>query len=62
MEDAGYIYVNVDDSWEGERDTRGNIHPNGKFPDMKALADYCAFKRTEVRNLFLSRPEDLRRL
>ena len=40
MRDAGYIYVNVDDSWEGQRDAQGNIHPNSKFPDMKALGDY----------------------
>jgi alpha-galactosidase len=40
MRDAGYVYVNVDDTWEGERDAQGNIHPNGKFPDMKALGDY----------------------
>src|SRR5215831_10866301 len=40
MRDAGYVYVNVDDTWEGERDAKGFIHPNNKFPDMKALADY----------------------
>jgi alpha-galactosidase len=40
MRDAGYVYVNIDDTWEGERDAQGNIHPNRKFPDMKALADY----------------------
>ena len=44
MKDAGYIYVNVDDSWEGQRDAQGNIHSNGKFPDMKALADYVHSK------------------
>ena len=44
MRDAGYVYVNVDDSWEGERDTRGTIYPNKKFPDMKALADYVHSK------------------
>jgi len=37
---AGYVYVNIDDSWEGSRDAQGNIHSNVKFPDMKALADY----------------------
>ena len=44
MRDAGYGYVNIDDTWEGERDARGNIHPNRKFPDMKALADYVHSK------------------
>ena len=40
MRDAGYIYVNIDDTWEGERDSQGDIQTNSKFPDMKALADY----------------------
>ena len=40
MHDAGYVYVNIDASWEGSRDAQGNIHSNKKFPDMKALADY----------------------
>ena len=40
MRDAGYIYVNIDDTWEGQRDAQGNIQTNSKFPDMKALADY----------------------
>lgn len=44
MRDAGYIYVNIDDTWEGERDAQGVIHPNKKFPDMKALADYVHSK------------------
>jgi alpha-galactosidase len=44
LRDAGYIYVNIDDTWEGERDAHGNIHANSKFPDMKALADYVHSK------------------
>ncbi|HEU4983488.1 MAG TPA: glycoside hydrolase family 27 protein, partial [Acidobacteriaceae bacterium] len=44
MRDAGYIYINIDDSWEGKRDAQGNIHPNSKFPDMKALSDYVHSK------------------
>jgi alpha-galactosidase len=40
MKDAGYLYVNIDDTWEGARDAGGNIRSNEKFPDMKALADY----------------------
>lgn len=40
MMDAGFIYVNIDDTWEGQRDAQGKIHPNNKFPDMKKLADY----------------------
>ena len=44
MRDAGYIYVNIDDTWEGTRDAQGNIRANEKFPDMKALADYVHSK------------------
>jgi alpha-galactosidase len=40
MKAAGYQYINIDDTWEGERDAQGNITTNKKFPDMKALADY----------------------
>jgi len=44
MRDAGYLYVNIDDTWEGVRDAQGNIQPNHKFPDMKALASYIHSK------------------
>jgi len=40
LSSLGYIYINIDDCWEGTRDPNGNIVPNGKFPNMKALADY----------------------
>ena len=41
MREAGYTYINIDDTWEGDqRDAQGNITTNRKFPDMKALADY----------------------
>ncbi|ESQ91155.1 glycoside hydrolase family 27 protein [Asticcacaulis benevestitus] len=40
LRDAGYVYVNIDDGWQGERDAQGVLHPNTNFPDMKALADY----------------------
>jgi alpha-galactosidase len=44
MRDAGYAYVNIDDGWEGERGVDGIPHPNNRFPDMKALADYVHAK------------------
>src|ERR1700752_1914921 len=44
MGDAGYIYVKVDHPWEGQRDADGNIHPNSRFPNMKALGDYIHSK------------------
>src|SRR5438094_1702199 len=40
MKAAGYLYINIDDTWEAGRDAQGNIQTNKKFPDMKALADY----------------------
>ena len=40
MGKAGYIYVNIDDTWEAGRDAAGNITTNNKFPDMKALSAY----------------------
>ena len=44
MKDAGYVYVNIDDTWEGDRDANGVLRSNSKFPDMKALADYVHSK------------------
>ncbi len=44
LKDAGYVYLNIDDTWEGKRDANGFIQPNEKFPDMKALADYVHSK------------------
>ena len=40
--DAGYVYLNLDDGWHGERDEQGFIHEDPvKFPSgIKALADY----------------------
>jgi alpha-galactosidase len=44
MRDAGYTYINIDDTWEGQRDAQGNIQSNSKFPDMKALSDFVHSK------------------
>ncbi|HEY1208955.1 MAG TPA: glycoside hydrolase family 27 protein [Terracidiphilus sp.] len=48
MRDAGYVYVNIDDTWEGQRDADGVLHSNAKFPDMKALADYVHSKGLKI--------------
>ena len=48
MKDAGYVYVNIDDTWEGDRDADGVLHTNAKFPDMKALADYVHSKGLKI--------------
>ena len=49
MKEAGYQYINIDDTWEGDaRDAQGNITTNKKFPDMKALADYVHSKGLKI--------------
>src|SRR5262245_15204663 len=42
MRDAGYVHLNIDDCWHGERDADGVIQADpARFPGgMKALADY----------------------
>ena len=44
--DAGYIYLNIDDCWHGERDADGFIQADSvRFPSgIKALADYVHSK------------------
>lgn len=44
MRDAGYVYINIDDTWEAGRDAQGVIQTNERFPNMKALADYVHSK------------------
>lgn len=50
MADYGYQYVNIDDCWMKKmgdvpyRDAGDAVLPNGKFPDMKGLADYIHSK------------------
>ncbi len=48
MKDAGFLYINIDDTWEGKRDDKGVIHPNRKFRDMKALTDYVHSKGLKI--------------
>lgn len=46
LADCGYVYVNIDDCWHGERDADGNIQCDPEtFPSgMKALGDYLHSK------------------
>jgi alpha-galactosidase len=48
MSKLGYLYINIDDTWQGTRDAAGNIQANRKFPDMKALADYVHSKGLKI--------------
>ncbi len=63
MAKAGYTYVNIDDTWEGQtRDASGHITTNRKFPDMKALADYVHSKGLKIGLYSVARPDDLCRV
>jgi alpha-galactosidase len=46
MRDAGYVYIVIDDCWQGQRDARGDIQPDQeRFPSgMKVLGDYIHAK------------------
>ncbi|MGA8367496.1 MAG: glycoside hydrolase family 27 protein [Candidatus Acidiferrales bacterium] len=48
MKDAGYVYINIDDCWQGVRDSSGMIQANERFGDMKALADYVHAKGLKI--------------
>ncbi|MGA2328476.1 MAG: glycoside hydrolase family 27 protein [Bryobacteraceae bacterium] len=48
MSKAGYTYIVVDEGWSSGRDANGNIVGNGKFPDMKALANYVHSKGLKI--------------
>ena len=58
----GYIYVNIDDTWEDGRDANGNIQLNSKFHDMKSLADYVHSKGLKLGIYSSPGPEELRRV
>lgn len=48
--ELGYEYVNIDDGWQGGRDSKGNLYPvASRFPfGMKALADYVHSKGLKI--------------
>jgi alpha-galactosidase len=50
MKDAGYMYVNLDDCWHGQRDSMGFIHANPvHFPNgIKPVADYVHSKGLKI--------------
>ncbi|MCQ2325398.1 MAG: glycoside hydrolase family 27 protein, partial [Paludibacteraceae bacterium] len=50
LRDAGYIYLNLDDCWHGERDNLGFIHEDPtRFPSgIKSLADYVHSKGLKI--------------
>ncbi len=48
MRDTGYVYVNIDDGWQGKRDRHGRLSGNDRFPDMPALAAYIHDRRLKL--------------
>jgi len=45
LADYGWSYINIDDGWEApQRNAKGEIEANEKFPDMKALTEYVHSK------------------
>jgi len=60
MKDAGYVYVNIDDTWEGEPDADGVSTRNAKFPDMKASWPITCTRRGSSLAFFFARAKDLR--
>jgi len=45
LADHGFMYINIDDCWQGGRDpATGKVYPNRKFPDMAELAAYIHAK------------------
>jgi hypothetical protein len=62
LRDAGYIYLNIDDTWQGQRDANGIIHPNEKFPEHEGVGWLCPSQRSEAGDLFFARPKNLRRV
>ena len=63
MKDAGYLYVNIDDCWHGERDAQG-LHPSERRAFSvrhEGAGGLRACEGPEVRHLFGCRLENLRR-
>ena len=63
MKDAGYIYVNIDDSWEADkRDAQGNIQTNEQVPRHEGARRLRALQGPQDRYLLRTWPQDLRRI
>ena len=60
MRDAGYVYVNIDDTWEGERDAQGQDPGEQQVSGYEGACGLRAQQGTEAGDLFFARGEDLR--
>ena len=56
MSDAGYIYINIDDTWEGERDAQG-VHPfQQQISGHEGAGRLCSRQGSEARHLLRPGP------
>ena len=62
MKDAGYVYVNIDDTWEAGRDAQGNIQSNEQVSRHEGAGRLRPQQGAEDRHLLFARAEDLRGL
>lgn len=60
MKDAGYVYINIDDTWEDKRE-RERLHSRQReIPRHESACRLCSQQRAEARHLFLAGGHDLR--
>jgi alpha-galactosidase len=60
MRDAGYTYVNIDDTWEGKRDATRQHHHQREVPRHEGPRRLRSLQGPQDRHLLLARPADLR--
>ena len=62
MRDAGYIYINIDDTWEGDARRAGQHHHQQEVPRHEGAGRLCARQGPEARHLLVARAQHLRGL
>ena len=55
MKDAGYIYVNIDDTWEGKRDENGLAAHQREISRHEGAGRLRAFEGAEAGDLLRAR-------
>ena len=62
MRDAGYVYVNIDDTWEGQAGCAGQYPHQQQISGHEGAGRLCPLEGAEARHLFFAGAEDLRGL
>ena len=57
MKDAGYVYVNIDDTWEGERDANGVLHTERQVSRHEGAGRLRPLQGAEDRHLLRPGPK-----